>query len=817
MIIKVSIINLPIKSAFDYLVPSELASQVKVGQLVAVPFNIHQYFGVVIEINCPHPTIKLLPITSIVQVEPILSPERISVAMAIADRYLDPLSQVFEMMLPTKFTDFAEFDYSISDGTSLPKSQAELQITEVIREKGPITGKRLVHLFPNLPVKPMLAKLVKLQVLHRSPRLPKAVASTKYGKTAAIAITWAEYSEYSNGLGRTSQTNERRKLALEYLFDEGIPVSVQWVFASSGCTMADLKELAEREFIILAETEIFRDPLERIDHRKVISFGENPVQPENKEFRQIIDRSITGEMDGSTPPSLLYKNDDPTITEQLYLSLVMETVKNGRSALVLTPEATFTPRFVRLFTTHFPGLVGLYHGRMSDGEKYDTWMRVNNGRLKVVVGTRSALFLPIHRLGAVIIDECHDVSYRQENSPVFDSLYVAELLKKRFATSNIYGSPTLPVELVYRARYSIIDERYGALEMVPPVEIRTNLSHQPLLVDMRQELKTGNNEVFSRALHESIMISLDKEEQVVLFLNRRGDSSYIFCRDCGTSLHCEKCATVLVEHTQPGSVSTFLLCHWCGYGSKKPSVCPSCGSKAFRSFGLGVEKLEQKCKQLFPNARTVRWDRDTVQTGILDELALTHFANHNADILIGTQMIAKNYTFPKVTTIGFVLADVGLNLPDPFINERLFHLYSEILKIGGGRTHQKAFIQTFQPDHPLLKYLSSNDSPGFYEWELQNRSKLGLPPFKSITKLEYRNQDARTAEIEAYRIAGKLRTIISAKETESSEVLGPLPAYFIRRNDEYYWQIVLKNFDLKKVNELSLGVGWKVIVDPISL
>jgi primosomal protein N' (replication factor Y) len=818
MIIKVSIINVPINSAFDYLVPEELERKIRVGQLITAPFNTYLAYGVVIELNVPHSVFELLPIRSICQDEPYVSKEMVSVALSVSDHFLCPISKLIEMTLPTRFSEFAEFEYSLLNAQWVErKSQIEQQILLFINGKGVVNGNKIEKQFPTVKTKPILSMLVKANLLQRAPRLPKAVARTKYVKTAAIAISRQTFYEHENDLGKTPVTNERRRMALEYLFDEGIPVAVNWVYASSGCNKADLDELADREYIVLSEVEIFRDPLERVNHRS-LGYGQPADLTSDAAAKETLQVMLDSQAKSSDiKPSFLYQKSDQKSSDSVYLRVVENAINEGRSAMVLAPEMAFTPKLVRLFSLKFPGLVGLFHSGMSNGEKYDTWMRVYSGKIKIIVGTMSALFLPINDLGVIILEECHDSSYRSAFSPIFDSIYVAEKLKKQFNTLNIYSSQTLPIELLYKEKYNISDQKTGLLKLLPslPTAFETDLEIK--LIDMRLELKTGNRDVLSRGLQESLRQSLANGEQAILFLNRRGDSTYVFCRDCGQSLRCENCDSVLVEHKMENSRSTMLLCHSCGFNMIKPEKCPKCDSKSIQSYGLGVEKLEEKCKGLFPTARILRWDLDSAKSEVLDELALVHFANHSADILIGTQMMAKKYQFPQVTTIGLVLADVGLSLPDPFVNERIFQLYYEIIHLAGKQAKTRVYIQTFQPENELLRLITNIEPAEFFGWEVQNRFRLNLPPFCSLINLEYHHSDQNSAKYDAYQIAGVLRSKLSAIGDEKAEVIGPVPAYTNIKNPFAGWRILLKNVKIEMIKELDLGQGWKIDVDPITI
>jgi primosomal protein N' (replication factor Y) len=328
---------------------------------------------------------------------------------------------------------------------------------------------------------------------------------------------------------------------------------------------------------------------------------------------------------------------------------------------------------------------------------------------------------------------------------------------------------------------------------------------------MRDELKAGQRGIFSRLLLKELESTLKRGEQAILFLNRRGTATYIFCRDCGYVLKCPNCETPLTLHTDN---KERLLCHHCGYERGKPKTCPQCGGKQIREYGLGSEKVEEEINTIFPKARTLRWDWDTTRNKDAHEMILTHFSNHQADILIGTQMLAKGLDLPLVTLVGIVLADVGLSLPDPFASERVFQVLTQVAgRAGRSERGGKVVLQSFDPAHQVIQFAAKHDVNGFYEYELEQRKRLGYPPFSRLVRLEFRDQDQALAEKEAKRVSEKLLAISG----QHLAVIGPVPCFFAKVNNEYRWQIILRG---SNPQELLRGVrldGWRVEVDPISL
>jgi primosomal protein N' (replication factor Y) len=367
---------------------------------------------------------------------------------------------------------------------------------------------------------------------------------------------------------------------------------------------------------------------------------------------------------------------------------------------------------------------------------------------------------------------------------------------------------------------------------LPPVQI----------IDMRDELKAGQRGIFSRLLLKELEFTLGRGEQAILFLNRRGTATYIFCRDCGYVLRCPNCDTPLTYHIESrelalGSTeglkgeikrgdlqsSMFgLRCHHCGYERGKPNVCPSCGSRQIREYGLGSEKVEAEMNALFPKVRTLRWDWDTTRQKESHDMILTHFAAHRADVLIGTQMLAKGLDLPLVTLVGIVLADVGLHLPDPFASERVFQVLTQVAgRAGRSERGGKVVLQTFDSDHQVIRSAARHDVHGFYQYELEQRKRLGYPPFSRLVRLEYRHHDLTVAEQEARKLAGKLAELLTNDHWKLITVIGPVPCFFAKIAGLYRWQIVLRGPDpavvLKDRPVQAWLKDWRVEVDPISL
>jgi len=646
--------------------------------------------------------------------------------------------------------------------------------------------------------------------------LPPARVRSKYVKTAQLAVAPEIVESVIDDLGKTESTQTRRKKALQFLMQVKDAINVSWVYAESGSSLADLQELEERGLIRLFETEIFRDPLAETSKQIDPSTNKQVDQltPEQTAALGEINHAISS---FETSQPFLLQGVTGSGKTEIYLRATEEVIRRGKQAIILVPEIALTPQTVHRFLSRFPGQVGLVHSKLSEGERYDTWRRARAGSLKVIIGARSALFSPLPDVGLIVADECHDSSYYQADPPFYHAVTAAQTYARLAGAACVLGSATPTVV----QRYQADAKKTKRLELprrifesgLPPVQV----------VDMRDELKAGQRGIFSRFLLKELESTLGRGEQAILFLNRRGTATYIFCRDCGHVLRCPNCDTPLTLHIEDRvPTRERLLCHHCGYERGKPHTCPSCGGPQIREYGLGSERVEAELTKLFPQARPLRWDWETTREKHSHEMILTHFAAHRADVLIGTQMLAKGLDLPLVTLVGIVLADVGLYLPDPFAGERVFQVLTQVAgRAGRSERGGKVVLQTFDPGNQVIQSAAGHDVNGFYEYELEQRKRLGYPPFSRLVRLEVRHQDASTARAEAQKLAEKLGQALVSGNWKQTTMIGPVPSFFAKLGGYYRWQIILRGPDpVAVLRDDVIGrrlVDWRVEVDPISL
>lgn len=478
---------------------------------------------------------------------------------------------------------------------------------------------------------------------------------------------------------------------------------------------------------------------------------------------------------------------------EIYMKLVSEAIKENKDSIILVPEISLTPQMVERFKGRFGKDIAVFHSKLSEGERFDEWLRVKNKLVKVAIGARSAVFLPFSNLSLIVIDEEHENSYKSDSDPKYLAFEIAKYRCELENAKLILGSATPSVETYYKTeenKIKLINLKNRADNaLLPSIE----------LVDMREELLSQNKSIFSKKLYKEIEKSLINKEQIILFLNRRGFSTFVSCRKCGFVFKCNKCDIALTYHHEDNSLS----CHYCGMKRKITNVCPKCKSNYVKYFGIGTEKIEQEVKRYFPGARTLRMDFDTTRKKNSYEEIYNSFKGKEADILIGTQMIAKGLDFKDVTLVGVLAADLSLNVPDFRSAERTFQLITQVAgRAGRGEKEGKVIVQTYTPDNYSILFSIQNDYLGFYNREISIRRDMNYPPFSKIflMNLSSKKEDLLIKCIQNIGVILKNKL----KENDKIEMLGPCPCAISKINDFYRWQIILKgNVDFTFANNIK--------------
>lgn len=524
-----------------------------------------------------------------------------------------------------------------------------------------------------------------------------------------------------------------------------------------------------------------------IEHGIIKSEKEIVFRYNTREYNKDVEKKLTAEqsmaieaIEDSEENLILLKGVTGSGKTEVYMRLVEKVLTEGKSAIVLVPEIALTPQMIERFKGRFGSNVALFHSKLSDGERFDEWYRVKEGKASLIIGARSAIFLPARKLGLIIIDEEHENTYKSDQNPKYQTKEVAEFISKLKGCKVILGSATPTIESYYRAIS-------GEMKLV---ELNHRIDNRPMpemkLVDMREELRSGNKSIFSRRLYASMQQKLEKGEQIILFLNRRGFSTFVSCRSCGYVFDCENCDISMTYHK-----NGFLVCHYCGKTKKQPNLCPKCGSKYVKFFGAGTERVEEEVRKYLKNAKILRMDVDTTRAKDSHEKIYNAFKAGEADILIGTQMVSKGLDFPNVTLVGILSADMSLNLPDYRAAERSFQIITQVAgRAGRGEKEGEVIVQTYTPEHYSLQYAKKYDYEDFYEKEFTIRAMMGYPPFGRILLINGIGKNEDELKKQMIFLGKKVKE--KAEEFGGLEVLGPTHCIIYKIKENYRWQIIVK-------------------------
>jgi len=832
MFVEVAVNQPHVHGTFDYHVPEDLQESITLGQLITVPFGSRLAQGIIVSVRSHSDLDETRAIEHLLDLEPVIIPQQLTLAQWMAATYHASLIECLTLMLPPGLSQKADSKYHLVKHEADGNSAMQEHILKLLRRRGDLRGRQLTRALPHQRWHPAMDALVRQGVINRTPVLDPPRVRAKFVHTARLATTPKKAHARVLEIGRPGTTAyQRRNCMIQTLIAEGEPLEAQWLYAECGGSLSDLRQLEDHDLIILSDAEVWRDPLEEIEF---VPSQAPTLTPDQARVWNEIERGFSADDPASRKPFLLHGVTGAGKTE-IYLQAVERTLTQDQTAIVLVPEIALTPQTVRRFLARFPGRVGLNHSQLSTGERYDTWRRCRSGDIGLMIGPRSALFMPLSNIGLIVLDESHDESYKEQaRSPRYQMRDVAMQYHQITESVCILGSATpdistsfaadrghlqrltLPLRIMGHGRristqarrhglqsqYQVLDGDAHSIDL-PPVRI----------VDMRQELKADNRSILSRALSRALKETLDAGQQAILFLNRRGSSTYIFCRDCGWVARCSRCNASLTHHEH----DDLWHCHHCGATTPRKHECPNCHTDRVRRFGVGTQKVQSEIQTLFPGIRSLRWDRDSTRTKGAHEIILAHFAAHRADVLIGTQMLAKGLDLPLVTLVGVISADVGLNLPDYRAAERTFQVLTQVAgRAGRGLLGGRVVLQSFQPDHYAIQAAARHDYHAFYQRELGLRQQLGYPPYARLVRLIYRHPSERQARTETERLAEQLSDVISKTERKI-EVIGPAPSYFERVRGLYRWHIILRGSNPADVLPEHVPDGWGFDIDPVSL
>ncbi|MBN8590115.1 MAG: primosomal protein N' [Anaerolineae bacterium] len=893
-------INAPVHQTFHYHVPPDLQPVIKPGHLVEVPFATAQQHGIVVDLHTETEIPQTKDITNLIHPVPLLTFQQLDLGLWMADRYLAPVGYCLWLMLPPGITNGRDIRLNLLDPAVDSDDPVARKLLALIRKRdGVITGHQIdgAKSMHGIPWDSTVRRLVKDGILQQERILRPPRTRAQIVQTAALAIHPNMIPGIIPTLGRDSRRADLLMLLaalpdeprptvdgllracdlasrspLEAMEDAGLviidrnsrphtvslavprdqvettlitlrkaekhlhilqvlahepgAIDVSWLYAQTNCKLPDLQHLEELGYVLLGERPHWRDSLAE---RDFVLTTPPTLTPEQSAVWEQIARNP-----GKT---FLLQGVTGSGKTEIYLRAMEAVIARGQQAILLVPEIALTAQTIRRVGARLTGRLAVIHSQLTEGERYDTWRRAREGLIDVVIGARSALFAPLPNLGLIILDEEHDRSYKNGETPYYHALDVAEERLKDTDGTLLLGSATPALETIYRAEAGeithlqlpsrIIGHRQHIYQQAAKVGVEAEYNRSVLpdaltmdlppvqVVDMRDELKAGNTSIFSTALQAALAEVLKREQQAILFLNRRGAATYVFCRDCGYVASCPNCDTPLTFHRQGEA----LRCHRCGHTTPEPKRCPQCGSGRIKFFGAGTQQVEAAMNTLFPQARTLRWDADTATTAEMHEYFLQRFIDRKADILIGTQMIAKGLDLPLVTLVGVVSADMALNLPDFRAGEHTFQTLTQVAgRAGRGLLGGRVILQTYQPEHYAIQFAARHDMEGFYAHEMAFRQQLGYPPYRRLVRVVIRAEQETRAESEAIAAADLLRARLSKLGLAATEIIGPAPCFFRRVNNVYRWHLLLRGPDPTAVlRGFDPPRGWSVEVDPLDV
>jgi primosomal protein N' (replication factor Y) len=773
------------RNAFTYSIPDNQI-EFQVGHAVWVPFNRRVVPGIITKISVEKSFKTPLEIHSLIYVDPVVSITRIDLAVWISSKYFSSIYEAIGLILPPGFSFQRKSVVSINEKELKNKnlSESEILILNLVKENPRIPLKTLRKYgqgqFIAIIDKLQTSKILNQEITWELPKVSKL-----YKKFVSLELSDQDASSTAVTLMSTNAKSQSR--ALEYL------ISVQdreLLFseakkASGVRSTSSWMGLLDKGFISIYQKEIRKNSFQGVEHKK-------PEQPHQMTQDQLdVSEEIISSINKKEHKSFLVHGVTGSGKTEIYLNALSKCIEQGKRGIVLVPEIALTPQMVQRFSSRFPDQVAVLHSGLTLRQRYDEWQNIKEGKFNVVIGSRGAVFAPQPDLGLIVIDEEHEWTYKQsDRAPRYHAREVAIKIAYDCQAVVILGSAT--PDLV--TKFEADNKRHHLLELPnriikPKDSPDYENAHGPLaevkLIDLRDELKSGNRSIFSRDLTAAIKNNLKSGQKTILFVNRRGSSQSVQCRLCGHVLRCHQCSVVMSYHQSEGTIR----CHRCDSRNKISNECPSCLSDSMRPLGIGTEKVAQEALKLFTGARVVRWDSDSVRNYTEHKNILNSLADDQIDILVGTQMIAKGLDFPNITLVGVINADIGLNVPDLRGPERIFQILCQVAgRAGRGLLKGRVIVQTYSPENYAIKLASEQDYGKFYETELKFRKQLLYPPYGRIVRLLYSESLQITAQKKAETEGALLHGIIEKEGIKTVRIIGPAPSGIEQLRGKYRWQ-----------------------------
>ncbi|EHB6453564.1 primosomal protein N' [Enterococcus faecalis] len=753
---------------FTYLVPENLNEQLAVGMRVEVPFgngNRHvQGFVLAIEPMAAtvldETNVQLKELVAVLDLKPVLNTEMLALADYMKEKTFAFKITCLQTMLPSVMrADYQKYIYLTDELSEELQDQLFYGSEEISWDQAQERG-----LLPQLMA---LRKQQKVDIRYEVTTRNKV----KMVRFIQAAKEFEQLEEIRLGLRKGAKKKEQLLYYLQRLGTEKVTAVKE--MKELGFSTAFLNEAAKNGWLTFIEKEAYRDPFANQTFEKTTALSLNAEQ-------QVAVETILQSVQEQQSQTYLLEGITGSGKTEVYLQVIAEVLNQGKTAIMLVPEISLTPQMVQRFKSRFGEHVAVMHSGLSQGEKYDEWRKIERGEAEVVVGARSAIFAPIENIGVIIIDEEHEASYKQEETPRYHARDLAIWRSEYHHCPVVLGSATPSLESRARAQKNVyqrlrLTQRANQAATLPTIDV----------VDMRQEVENGNVSSFSMSLQEKLQERLEKNEQSVLLLNRRGYSSFVMCRDCGYVLPCPNCDISLTLHMD----SKTMKCHYCGHEERIPYRCPNCGQDKIRYYGTGTQKVEEELQTLLPDSRILRMDVDTTRRKGAHEKILRTFGEGQADILLGTQMIAKGLDFPNVTLVGVLNADTALNLPDFRSSERTFQLLTQVSgRAGRAEKPGEVIIQSFNPEHYAIQLAKAQDYEDFYTKEMYIRHRGDYPPYYFTVQITASHPEENEAAKQMFQIATKLKQGLSPQAI----LLGPTPNAIMRVNNRYFYQVIIK-------------------------
>ena len=809
---------LSLQQTFYYRCLGSEFSQIQLGQRVLVPFKNRKLTGYVVNKHAQLPSdfpakASIKEVLELLDKTTLISSELFRLSQWVSDYYFASLGEVLRACLPPGINFRSKKKLSITlKGTEALRDRGhesslsliERNILHVLAGRESLNSRQLENLTGCKIKESDLRKLACGNFVQFVQVVNEKALSEKQRLVVALR------ADYREAVKQTQLTSLQMSVICALEASVG-PVLISELQREQGASYSTLRSMERKGIIRLWKDRIKRDPLKDLSHLPTPTYRE--LTAEQRRAIEGIDVSMQS---SDFLPVLVHGVTGSGKTE-IYLSLIERMLQREKDSLVLVPEIGLTPHVAQEFRSRLGHAVAILHSGLSDGERFDEWWRIKRGEAKVVIGTRSAVFAPLQNLKLIVIDEEHDPSYKQHESPRYHARDTALVRGKILNALVILGSATPAVETFHNAGTG----KYKYLRLASRVHARP--LPEVKLVNMRMEfLETGKRLILSKVLRKAMQDRLDRNEQILVLLNRRGFSAFVLCRSCGQNIQCKNCSISLTYH----KAKNILLCHYCAYGQRVPEICPRCRSEHLYFLGEGTEKVEAVLEKTFPNARVGRLDRDSVQKKDAHARILSQFQNRELDVLLGTQMISKGHDFPHVTLVGILSADHTLSFPDFHSAERTFQLLSQMSgRAGRGDVPGEVIIQTYYPEHYCLKFVALHDYEGFYEKEIRFRKFMHYPPFTALANILVRDKNLESAA-NSINCLGNLANQYAA---EQIRILGPTFSPLARIKSEHRFQLIVKAKSracLRAVVRQCLRLGAEqgvdlrkvhIDIDPVSL